>query len=693
MMDFKVFKTAVAAQFKKMHVYAQEKTGGLLYRTEVEKDTLWDTYLQSFPEGTNPMFRERTEHDCSCCRSFIKAVGNVVAVTDSGLESIWDINIGDVAAKTGEWAYQAVADAMSKLVKSRAIENVFLTTERTAGTDKNFEDIVGGKPIEWSHFYLNIPDNYVVRGADIGTKLSHTRAEHDVLKRSLDELTDDAIMTTVDLIAQNSLYRGEENKSAVSKFYVLKKEYDKVKDEYKDAYVWRMIKQVSPAVSKIRNTSIGTLITDLSNGVDLEEAVRKYEAMVAPQNYRRPTALVTPAMVEKAKAKVEELGLTSALGRRYATITDISVNDILFADRTAKKNLAGNVFDDLAASVADKKPRNLDKIEEIPIEKFIKDVLPQATTLEIMFENRHIPNLVSLIAPIDPTAGRLFKWNNNFSWAYKGDVADSLKEKVKAAGGNVTGDLCCRLAWYNYDDLDLHMKEPNGDEIYFASHTYRHKSFSKSGGQLDVDMNAGQGATRTPVENIYYANKAKMKEGIYTLFVHQYHRRENENVGFEAEIDFMGEVYHFSYDKRVEGNVVIAKFSYSHKDGIKLIESLPTASKTKEVWGLTTNKYHKVNLMMYSPNHWESTGTGVGNKHYMFMLGGCINPEPARGFFNEYLDARLNEHRKVFELVGTKCKAEFTENQLSGLGFSSTQHTDVLCKVGGSFNRIVKIVI
>ena len=292
---------------------------------------------------------------------------------------------------------------------------------------------------------------------------------YDVLKRSLDELTEDAVETVLDLIAQNSLYRGAEHKMSVSTFQKLQKEYAKLKTKKaKEAFVWRSTKKVPVSVSKIRNTSIGTLLVDLSNEVDIEEAVRKFEAMVAPMNYKRPTAIVTPAMIERAKQTVEELGLTSALSRRHAVLSDISVNDILFVDRTAKPKLGGNVFDDLVATAPDKKPKNFDKVEEVHIDKFISDILPRATSLEVMIENQHIKTLVNIIAPQDPTAGKLFKWDNNFSWAYKGDVADSIKEKVKAAGGNVTGDLCCRLAWFNYDDLDLHMVEPNGTEIYFG---------------------------------------------------------------------------------------------------------------------------------------------------------------------------------------------------------------------------------
>jgi hypothetical protein len=686
-MDFTLFKDAVAKQFQQMYDSVKDVNGGTLFRSDIRKDALWDAYLTSFPPGTNPIYRQRAEYDCSACRSFIKAVGDVVAITDDGITSIWDIVVD-------EPAFQTVADALAKLVKEHPIQNVFLHTERTAGIDKNYEKAFehGEKKVRtWEHFFINVPRQFIVKNKELGTRLSHAQALHDVMKRSLDELTDDAITTVLDLIAQNSLYRGEENKAAVESFRELKAEYDAITDsgpQAKDNFAWARVFRVPQSVAKIRNTAIGTLLTDLSADVDLEEAVRKFEAVVAPANYKRPTALVTPGMVEKAKEKVEDLGLTSALGRRYATLSDISVNDILFADRTAKKNLSDNIFDEVAASVSDKKPKDMDKIEEIPIEKFIRDIMPQATTLELMVEAPHIKHLVSLVAPTDVTANLLFKWGNNFSWAYNGDMADSIREKVKAAGGNVIGDLCCRLAWYNHDDLDLHMLEPGNIHIYYAG-----KISKSTGGQLDVDMNANTTRlSREPVENIFYGSKGNMKEGTYLLYVNQFCQRETKDVGFEAEIDFMGDVIHFAYDKAVKGDVTVALFTYSHKHGVKILESLPSLSGPKGVWGLVTNKYYKVNLVMFSPNHWESSGSGIGNKHYLFILDGCVNPEPARGFFNEFLKEELNEHRKVFEIVGSKMKTPESVDQLSGLGFSSTQRANVLCRVSGSFNRIIKIV-
>ena len=666
---FHEIKHAVARQFQKLSEHE-------LFRVDVEKDALWDTYLSSFPPGTNPIFRTRTEHDCSCCRQFVRAVGNAVAIVDGALVSVWDFPIENNT-------YKAVAEAMSALVKSAVIDNRFLHTERTAGTDKNFEQRVEGVKT-WEHFFVNIPQRFVCAGVDIGPRQSESRALHDVLLRSLETISTDAIDTVLDLIAQNSLYRGEEHKHAVTTFKELKKTFLRVPLDEKDAFAWISSAGSVPAsVSKIRNTSIGTLLVDLSEGRDMEAAVRSFEAMVAPANYKRPTALVTPAMVAKAKETLTTLGLTSALDRRYATLRDISINDVLFADRSAKKVMTGDVFDGLAT--ASKRP-DFSKVEQIGVEKFLTDVLPKADSVEMLVENRLTGNLVSLIAPADPTAGLLFKWPNRFSWSYNGDFADSIKERVKKAGGSVVGDLCCRLAWSNFDDLDFHMQEPTGGHIYYGTRGL----VSSCGGMLDVDMNAGVGSTREPVENIYYPRSGSMREGVYTLFVNQFKPREATNVGFEAEIDIKGAVYRFAYSRALKRgeNVLVARFRYTHAGGLEIIESLPASTATRKVWNVDTESFHKVNLALLSPNHWSAA---VGNKHYFFMLDGCQNDGTARGFYNEFLKGELDQHRKVFELVGAKMRTDETADQLSGLGFSSTQRNHAIVRVKGAFTRTLQV--
>lgn len=676
MLDFIPFKRAVAAQFEKLSKHQ-------LFRINLNKDDLWNTYLNAFPEGSNPIYRERREYDCSCCRQFIKAVGDAGAIIDGKFVSVWDVTVIPAEA-----VYQTVTNALSAFVHAQKIDNLFLHIAPYAGTDKNLEQMLDKSIHTWNHFYVNIPSQFVRKGVEIGPILSETRGTHDVLLRSLKEITTEAVDSVLELVAQNSLYRGAESKGVLEAFRKLQTQFEKVPEGAQDEFAWSQISlgNTASAVSRIRNTAIGTLLIDLSDGLELDDAVNKFEkSVMAPSNYKRPTALVTKKMVEAAKVKISELGLLSALERRYATKEDISVNDILFVDSSVK-GLKGDVFDELHTKKAD--PKKLERLESIGIDEFVNKVLKTSVQgVEVYFDGAHTGNLVSLVAPVDPTANRLFKWENGFSWSYNGDVADSIKERVKQAGGNVTGEVLCRLAWSNHDDLDLHMIEPNGHEISFRNK----RTLSPNGGMLDVDMNAGGGQTRTPVENIFYTSRNKMQEGMYHLFVHQFSHREHIDVGFEVEFDYLGDTHHFAYEKAVRQGeaITVVKFNYSRAKGVEVVAGLPSRRISREVWGIQTNEFHPVNVMMLSPNYWGDHP--VGNKHFFFMLNKCVNEGQARGFYNEFLADALTPHRKVIEMVGAKMRTENSDRQLSGLGFSSTQRNELLVKVKGSFTRTLKV--
>lgn len=659
MPEFSDFKTAVQLQFEGMK--ASE-----LFRTAAGKDEMWSTYLGSFPDGSNEIFRERTEHDCQCCKQFIRACGNMVAINDNMLLSIWDVEIGGY--------YQVVADAMSGLVKSKAVNDVFLHDEPQVGTNCNHQLLDSGETLTWEHFYLKLPSALVMKKG-IGTALSDQRSRKEVFMRSLAELSLDSAQTILELIEQNGLYRGEEHKAAVEAFITHKTKFDQVEPELQDNFCW------ATKSHGIRNTVIGSLLVDLSEGKDLDFVVRGFETKVAPTNYKRPTAVVTQTMIRKAQEEVAELGIGDSLPRRHAVVEDLTINNVLFADRTAKQ--AMDVFDELADE-APTKVKNLDKVDEVTIDHFISDILPKATSLELLTENKHINNLMSLIAPQHLEAPGIFKWGNNFSWAYNGEVADSIKERVKQAGGNIEALLRASLGWFNYDDLDIHVVEPSGHHIYYGNKR------SHTSGALDVDMNVDSGGSRNAVENIIWTDKAKMDEGTYRVFINNYTPRETVDVGFDAEIEFDGVIHTFHHAERVVKDVEVAQFSFSRENGIEFIKSLPSIRASKEVWGLTTQKFHKVSLIMHSPNHWDREKTG--NRHYFFILDGCKNDKAARGFFNEFLDEDLSKHRKVFEVLGSKLRVEPSDNQLSGLGFSTTQKNHVFCKVTGSFTRTIKII-
>ena len=125
------------------------------------------------------------------------------------------------------------------------------------------------------------------------------------------------------------------------------------------------------------------------------------------------------------------------------------------------------------------------------------------------------------------------------------------------------------------------------------------------------------------------------------------------------------------------------------RDGIFTIEHkhlVGTASQEK--WGLATERYVKVNTVMLSPNFWGD-GPGVGNKHTFFVLDGAKSDEDTRGFYNEFLHPRFEEHRKVFEVIADKTKCRPVDGHLAGLGFSSTKKDSFLVRVSQGKKRRV----
>ena len=666
-MKFKVFKQAVQ---RKLQELVDNNT--VLFLTAVEKDVIWDTYLDSFPPGTNDIYKERRAYDCNCCKQFLRPYGNIVAIQDNKLVSIWDIEV--------EGYYQEVANGLAALVKSAPIQDVFVSKVPKLGIDRSTQSIGDAPIIVWEHFYFELPKAFIDKSSLSEEAVQgNIRDSKHVCKRGLDEISLEAIESTLELIEQNSIYRGTEFKGGIEAFLKYKKVYVTLPECDQDNYVWSIAKQ--PA-ARIRNTAIGTLLVDISKGVELDAAVHKFGSKMA--GYKRPKAIFSKKQVEEAQQQLVDMGFENSLERRFAVSTDITVNNVLHANRAAKK--AMNVFDDLKQDVATN-PKKFDKIEEVGIKDFLDNILPKASSVEVLLENKHSGNLMSLIAPKDAEALSMFKWPNGFSWAYNGDTTDSMKERVKAAGGKIDGVLRFSIQWNdgdnNQNDFDAHCKEPKGNLIYFS----RMRNIRTSG-NLDVDITTP--GNKIAVENITWSDINKMEEGRYICSVHNFHHYGGRT-GFTAEIEYDGKTYSYSYDKELKNkeNVIVAEFDFTRAEGIKFVKSLDSTEISKEVWGVNTNKFQKVSMIMKSPNHWNDIA--VGNQHTFFILEGCKNPTTPRGFFNEFLKDDLMKQKRVFEALGSKMKVEPSDEQLSGVGFSSTQKNSVVCKVEGAFTRTLKI--
>ena len=667
-----------------------------IFIAEVEEEKIWELYLEGFD---NPLIRQ--DNNCSRCKSFLAKYAGIGTLKDYKFQSIWDMPEELLPA-----AFRPSVKASRTYVHSLPISDVLLVEKQSLGRAKNY---CAKHDVYYGHIHLKLPEElqlfrvinqsfdieelqserqqktpriyWMTEGESVTAKRAELLTSKKMLTRALNEIQLFAIETVLELIGQNSLYRGKEFEEIVRAFYELAKAYSKVEDTLKDNFCWLKSLEILPVISRIRNKAIGTLLVNLSKEMFLDDAVAKFEKIVAPANYQRPSSLISPQMVEEAKAKLAKHNLLASVYRRFATDADISIKNVLYVDRSSE---LFDIFDQMQKDHLIT-PRSLSKVEEVGIEDFIENVLPNVKSLEILMENRHVENLFSLITAQEEDAKSLFKWKNNFSWSYSGGITDSIKERVEAQGGNTDGVLRVSLSWFNYDDLDIQVIEPHGHKIYFLERE------SETSGKLDVDMNYPKGTSRNAVENIIWDDVSKMREGTYQVIVTNYAPREEIDNGFEVQIEYGGEVFDFGSKKSPakEEEICIVQFEYSKKQGIRFKNNIKTSLLSKEKWGISSNKFVKVKKMMLSPNYWDSE---IGNKHYLFMLEDCISDESPRPFFNEFINNELSKHRKVLEVMANKLKVAPSTNQMSGLGFSETIRNHVIVKAEGAFKRHLKII-
>lgn len=709
---------------------------GHLFRSTVTGEQVWDAYMKGF--GEDPIYRDPSSsiHNCNLCNNFIRRYGNIIAFDkDYNMMTIWDIVAPD--------EYKDSTRAISDLLKTGGIQDIFIETfswlnsSNYEKTNKNMtwyrlgllqnvkrytleeankypaSGIKEGDTETFTHLSLVLPDNFVDKsGASRESLMGTARSRAKVFKRGLEEIPMDILELIRDLEAQGSLLNGESYRHIVNTAMKAKEEYDKLDTSLKkDAFVWIKSSKLGVA-SGFRNMAIGTLMVDLAGGKDLNESVEGFNRMVDPINYKKCSAPITKKQIQEAEKFVEENGYTDSFERRCATIEDINVSEILHSNMASKEIKSKvSVFSGIKSTAPTKhKKSEFEKVEEVGIEKFMVDILPTCSSVEVYLTGKHKKNFVNLLTSQDKESKGMFKWRNNFSWTYAGNLAGKsmIAEKVKSMGGTIDASLRCSIIWNEsgdamHTDFDNHCHEivdHRSDHIYFGQHReqnpalgrYGDNRLSIGGGLLDIDITDPESQCKggPAVENIYYKT---CKDGTYRFQIKNYNGGSNK--GGRAEIVFESRVFQYEIKHEIRGTLDLATLHIKNGELVKIEQSKYFVGEGEEIpdtiYGLDTLEFHKVNLLCLSPNYWE--GQGVGNKHYFFMLEGAKNPDTIRSIHNEFLNDELSGHRKVMEVLGNTLRVDSTDGQLCGLGFNSTVRDEVILRLGGSHKRVIKVKI
>ena len=706
-MNFKEFNSKIQAQFVEMC-----KTGKLFEVKPKNDVDLVQLYLDSFSPGDDPVYRdpESTTHNCRNDKNFIKKYGNVVAIIDNKIVTLWDIEIDKNSP------YYNPAKELSKYLKAGIVSNMFVETfdslnscnyEKTRrdaefhqlGMKQTFKQytkeevdkfgvVVEGRVYEYNHFHVMLPKSFVnFTGKSIESIQADYRSSKEVFKRGLDEIPLDTLCLVRDLIMQGSLLNGDAHLSKIQTMIEFKTKYDTIPVNERDNWCW--VNSYGLNIAKFRNELIGTLCVELAEGVELNTACKTWNQRVDPVNYMKAKAPITEAQKRQAIETIKNLGYEDSFNRRLASLRDINVNEIIHTNAGDGKIKTASVFDKVVTSTSTRHKRSqFNDVEEVNIDKFMKDILPNSTSVEVLLENRLENNLVVMHTSENEDCKLPFKWSNPFGWTYKGNLSgkSEIKENVAKAGGRIEAVLRCSLQWNDEQtpgivDFDLHCNESRGSEIYFCN-----KRSSKTGGWLDVDMIS---PSTTGIENITWQKTPPDME--YRFYVHNFNG--GTNTGFKVEIEMAGEIYQYHYTGQLGRKETTNVAVVSIKNGVMSIRHcLPHTEQNRTLWGLETNDFHKVNLMCLSPNYWGENN--VGNKHYFFMLDKCKVDSPVKGFHAEFLNQELSTQptRKFVDIFGNFYQIENIQKEhLAGIGFNSTVKDELIVRVKGSHQRVIKI--
>jgi hypothetical protein len=706
----KNFNLLLQKQFDKMC------STGRLFRVAMTGQEVWDMYISSFEKAQNPIFRDPTSttHNCNLCNNFIRRYGNIVAVSlNFKIVSIFDVEAGE--------EYASVARVLSAAITRSTIKEVFFETfqelnslpyESCSKSNPKFQlgmthnvkryskeeaekyGVVKANEMRtFVHMNLTLPKQFVdMSGNSIEQIMGQYRDNKNVFQRAMEEISLDTLNLVRDLIIQGSLLDGQAHLYKIEAMIPKKLIYDELAKADKDNWCWVM--SYNFQFSKFRNELLGVLCVELTEGEEINKACQTWNRRVDPTNYMKAIAPITKSQIRDAQKFVEENGYVESFDRRFAVLDDIKASEIKHINSGDGSVKTISMFDNVKSTSTRHKRNEFDGVEEVNIEKFMKDILPGCTSVEAFLTNQHDGHMVSLTTAKIPESKPIFKWSNNYSWTFNGNLAgkSQIKEAVKTAGGEVNGILRFSLIWNDDNvndnsDLDAWCLEPGDVRIGYSTGHRKDRGDRPSpcSGLLDLDNTRPTG--RLAIENIFYANGRQMKDGVYKFWVNQF-RAENSK-GFKAEIEFGGEIFVYEYNRPVSGNVPIAEVTlFNGQFSIK--HSLPEVGvSSKDIYGLPTNEFHKVNLVCLSPNHWGTND--VGNTHYFFMLDKCKSPNSIRSFHAENLIPELANHRKVLEVLGMTAMIASTDKQLSGLGFNATVRDELIVRLQGTFKRVIKI--
>lgn len=276
--------------------------GGKLFRTAGAPDELVDAYLGAFASPD-----DRQYHNCSCCKHFINHFGGLVYLDKDGrrISAMWG---GDTPPRDLGLAYSLAAARLQNVVSRRDICGTFHTKHGRLG-----EAFAGG----FEHFSVAVPSahRHSRRDMTAGQFMALQRERHGMLIGALQSFTQPTFTAAAALLGSGQLKRGDQFQGQAAKLASLR-------GNMNGQSLWHAVAYEAEGFCHVKSGVLGSLLEDIQQGLPAADIKARFEARVAPDVYRRPTAAPKAGAIDQAEKMVDDLGLRPSLARRQMAISE-----------------------------------------------------------------------------------------------------------------------------------------------------------------------------------------------------------------------------------------------------------------------------------------------------------------------------------------------------------------------------------
>ncbi|QWY83081.1 hypothetical protein [Rhizobium phage RHph_X66] len=363
---------------------------------------LWDEYLNGFDDPI-----ERQNHNCNCCRSFIRHYGGLLVIDDKGVQrsAIWDDDLAPAFFK------KAAANLKKAAVRAN-VNGVFISSDAQWGTPKTGP---------WNHFSL-VQSNERIHRDRVNTAfqvMAQKKQDFGTLKHGLADYSRDVVASAVNLLESEALYRSEK---VIGPAKFLLAIHDAYRGRFKHRHenlIWKAVATAPVGFCTPRSSMIGTLLDDLKDGMSVELVKSRFKTKMDPLQYQRPQAAPSAGNIAVAEKLVEKLGIQNSLKRRFARLEEITT--IWTPTAPAAAPATGGVFGHLTPkNTPAKSDAPVAPLQNITWEKFLRTVVPKALSMEMQMVSTRAA-FAAIVTAEDPDAPPILQWDseekrNPFSW-------------------------------------------------------------------------------------------------------------------------------------------------------------------------------------------------------------------------------------------------------------------------------------